>query len=236
MSPAFAAGSTILRREVLHGQVWLQSPVTVIADDGTELAVLLEPGSKFTVPEHPFGPHPWRSFDHWSRTHVLQLYRADLQYSVWMFFESGEFQSWYLNFEAPLVRQVDAIDTLDYGLDLVLGLDGTTSWKDVEDLAPMLRTGRMTVSEVVTVRRTAAAMPSSPGCWRSVPVRSTTADCPTGAGGWFSPTPRTTSSASCAVLPRSGRSREEHRAALRISPRADRRPDPRWAARPASRR
>lgn len=155
MSSVFAAGSTILRREVLHGEVWLQSPVTVIADDGTELAVLLEPGSPFTFPDHPFGPHPWRSFDHWSRTHVLQLYRADLLYSVWLFFERGEFQNWYLNFEAPLVRQVDAIDTLDYGLDLVLGLDGTTSWKDVEDLAPMLRTGRMTVATALSVLQAA---------------------------------------------------------------------------------
>ena len=78
MSSVFAAGSSILRREVLHGEVWLQSPVTVIADDGIELAVLLAPGSTFTFPEHPFGPHPWRNLDHWSRTHVLQLYRADL--------------------------------------------------------------------------------------------------------------------------------------------------------------
>jgi len=161
VSAIFSAGSTILRREVLHGQVWLQSPVTVIADDGTELAVLLEPGSKFAFPEHPFGPHPWRSLDAWSRTQVLQLYRADLLYSVWMFYENGRFQNWYLNFEAPHVRQVDAIDTLDYGLDLVLGPDGTSAWKDVEDLAPMLRSGRMTMTEVGAVLETAEQVSQS---------------------------------------------------------------------------
>jgi len=161
MSSAFAPGSTILRREVLHGQVWLQSPVTVIADDGDELAVLLEPGSTFTFPEHPFGPHPWRSFDAWSRTQVLQLYRADLLYSVWMFFENGEFQNWYLNFEAALVRHVDAIDTLDYGLDLVLGPNGTRRWKDVEDLASMLRTGRMSTTELVEVLEAAEQVSQS---------------------------------------------------------------------------
>lgn len=75
--------------------------------------MLLEPGSRFTFPEHHFGPHPWRSFDHWSRTQALQLYRDDLLYSVWMFFEAGEFQNWYLNLEAPLVRHPAAIDTLD---------------------------------------------------------------------------------------------------------------------------
>jgi hypothetical protein len=76
MNPVFASGSTILRREVLNGEVWLQSPVTVIADDGTELAVLLEPGSTFTFPEHPFGPHPWASFDHWTRTAHQRVTRA----------------------------------------------------------------------------------------------------------------------------------------------------------------
>lgn len=93
---------------------------------------------------------------------MLQLSRADLRYSAWMFFENGEFQNWYLNFEAPLVRHVDAIDTLDYGLDLVLGPDRTRHWKDVEDLAPMLRTGRMTVTEMLEVLE--AAEQASQSC------------------------------------------------------------------------
>ena len=86
--------------EVLHSQVWLQSPVTVIADNGDEAGRAARARIDVTFPEHPFGPHPWQSFDAWSRTQVLQLYRADLLYSVWMFFENGEFQNWYLNFEA----------------------------------------------------------------------------------------------------------------------------------------
>lgn len=151
MSSVFAAGATIQRREVLHGAVWLQSPVTVVADDGHELAVLLEPGSRFTFPDHPFGPHPWRSFDHWSGTQVLQLYRTELAYSVWMFFLNGAFQNWYVNFEAPLVRQPDAIDTLDFGLDLVIDPDGACRWKDVEDLAPMLDSGRLNTTELTSV-------------------------------------------------------------------------------------
>lgn len=62
MTRVFNPGMTIARREVLHGQVWLTSPVTVIADDGIQLAVLLKPGSPFNFPQHPFGPHPWRAF------------------------------------------------------------------------------------------------------------------------------------------------------------------------------
>lgn len=40
MRRAFSSGATIQRREVLHAAVWLKSPVTVVADDGDELAVL----------------------------------------------------------------------------------------------------------------------------------------------------------------------------------------------------
>jgi uncharacterized protein DUF402 len=151
VSPTFAAGTTVQRREVLHGAVWLESPVTVVADDGQELAVLLEPGSRFTFPEHPFGPHPWRSSEHWTETQVLQIYRADLLYSVWLFYRDGVFLNWYVNFEAALVRQADAIDTLDFGLDLVIGRDGSRTWKDVEDLAPMLSSGRMTITDLLSV-------------------------------------------------------------------------------------
>jgi hypothetical protein len=115
VSPTFDAGTTVQRRDVLHGAVWLQSPVTVVADGGRELAVLPEPGSTFTFPEHPCGPHPWRSFDPWTGTPVLQLYRVDLMYAVWMLLQNSAFQNWYVNFEASLVRQADAIDTLDLG-------------------------------------------------------------------------------------------------------------------------
>ena len=46
MSPVFAPGSTILRREVLHSQVWLQSPVTVIADNGSSSVATGRPAGR----------------------------------------------------------------------------------------------------------------------------------------------------------------------------------------------
>ncbi len=61
----FRPGTEITRREVLHGRLWLDHPVTVVADDGEVLAVLLEPGSRFRFHEHPFGPHPWSAYDAW---------------------------------------------------------------------------------------------------------------------------------------------------------------------------
>jgi predicted RNA-binding protein associated with RNAse of E/G family len=82
---------------------------------------------------------------------VLQLYRVDLMYAVWMLLQNSAFQNWYVNFEASLVRQADAIDTLDLGLDLVIHQDEAHTWKDVEDDVPVLSSGRMTVTEMINV-------------------------------------------------------------------------------------
>ena len=153
----FATGSTVVRREVLHGSPWLEQPVEVLADDGTLLAVLLSPGSPMTYPPHPT-PHPWRANDRWQKTHVLQLYRPDDWYSVWHFFEAGRSLGWYVNFEMPIVRLEDSFDTGDYGLDIVLDDDGSWTWKDVDDLDEMLRSGRVTPEEADGVRRAAAVV------------------------------------------------------------------------------
>jgi hypothetical protein len=43
-------GEVVTRRETLHGRLWMEHQVTVVDDDGTEFAVLLEPGSRFDFP------------------------------------------------------------------------------------------------------------------------------------------------------------------------------------------
>jgi hypothetical protein len=140
---------------VLHGRVWMEHPVSVVADDGEVLAVRLEPGSPFTFHEHPFGPHPWGAQDAWGVTTVLQLYREGDAYAVWKFFEREVFLFWYVNFEAPIVRHSDGFATDDHGLDLVLHPDGRREWKDVDHLAELVSTARMTGAEVLGVLRAA---------------------------------------------------------------------------------
>jgi Protein of unknown function (DUF402). len=121
MGTPLAPGTVVTRREVLHGEVWLEHPVTVVADDGETLAVRLDPGSCFEFPTHPFGPHPWSAHSAWGETVVLQLNRPDLMYGVWKIFEAdGRFRHWYINFERPQVRYKLAIETEDYGLDLIV--------------------------------------------------------------------------------------------------------------------
>lgn len=152
----FEPGAEIVRREVLHGHTWLECPVTVVADDGDVLAVQLGPEAPFTFFQHPFAPHPWRSYAGWTGPTVLQLHREGAAYAVWMFFDAGVFRYWYVNFEAPVARHEDSFDTDDHGLDLIVHPDGRREWKDVDDLSTMVRSGRMTEEQVVGVLHAAA--------------------------------------------------------------------------------
>lgn len=157
----FQPGHFIERREVLHGELWLSSPVTVVYDDGERLAVRLDPGSMFTFPNHPFGVHPWANHSEWGASIVLQLYRTGDLYSVWKFFEpDGTFRHWYLNFEAPLKRGPCHIDTDDYGLDLIVDPTGG-QWKDVTDLHHQRMEGRISAQTVLDVLAEAARVESA---------------------------------------------------------------------------
>jgi hypothetical protein len=157
----FTPGSTITKREVWDGAVWLEHPVVVESDDGDDgvLAVVLADGAPFTFPPHPGGPHPWSGQDAWGEATVLQLRRPDEWYSVWKFFSAvGEFECWYINFERPVVRTPHGIDTDDLELDLVVLSDGERHWKDVEHLAGRLDQRRFGLDELVAELRAAAVV------------------------------------------------------------------------------
>ncbi|SOC49930.1 Protein of unknown function [Blastococcus aggregatus] len=155
----FAVGSTVRRREVLHGRPWMEHPVTVIHDGDDCLAVLLESGSPFAFFEHPFGRHPWSRFEAWSGSTVLQVQREGDAHSAWKFFdERGDFTHWYVNLQEPFARHVDrcgggAFDTADHGIDIVLPADGSPwRWKDVDDPDVMVAAGRITGVERDRIR------------------------------------------------------------------------------------
>ena len=134
----FPSGAVIQRREVLHGQVWLEHPVSVVSDDGDVLAVRLDPGSSFRFPEHPHGPHPWAQHQAWGDAIVLQLSRRNTWYGVWKFFDiDGTFRHWYLNFEPPVVRSEGGIETDDFGLDPAPpSVSGAPGRGDLSSLTP----------------------------------------------------------------------------------------------------
>lgn len=146
---SFRAGDVVMRREVLHGQLWMEHPVQVINVDDDEFAILLSPGSRFDFHDHPQGIHPWAAYSMWQGPEVLQIYRPELWYSVWLFFDEGRFRHWYINFEAPVERDRDGFDTDDYGLDLVITPGQAPVWKDVDHLDEMVANGRLDAAKVL---------------------------------------------------------------------------------------
>lgn len=150
----FASGSIIHRREVLHGAVWLSTPVTVVSD-GDVLAVRLDPGAPMAFPPHPFGRHPWSGTTHWTSTTVLQLYRPDDWYARWRMFDGTSDLGWYVNFEAPLVRGSSWFDTVDYGIDIVIPPDEPWRWKDLDDVEEQLASGRIDAGTAERIRSAA---------------------------------------------------------------------------------
>lgn len=156
----FCPGATIRRREVLHDRVWLEHPVRVVSDSEDSLVVLLEPGSCFTFPAHPV-PHPWNKHGAWMATTVLQVHRPGEAYAAWKFFDDQDrFTHWYINFEAPIVKHVDALgggcyDTDDHGIDIVIPVGGTWEWKDYGDPRLMIAEGRITSDQADAIMRCA---------------------------------------------------------------------------------
>ncbi len=122
------------------------------ADDERGLCLWIPDGSVYqdigaadgrTFREVPFGEWPvtpkrlhqmrWRSS-------VLMVHPPEGDYSLWLFFgPGGEFRSWYVNLERPVVRWDDGalagLDTLDYDLDIVAQPDRSWRWKDEDEFA-----------------------------------------------------------------------------------------------------
>ena len=172
----FQVGARIVRREILHGRIWSELPVTVVHDANGVLGVLLEPGAPMRFPPHPFGVHPWSAHTNWTGTTVLQLNRAGDAYGVWKFFDrTGSFTHWYINFEQPLQRGRDDdgcgwVTTHDHGVDIVIRDDGW-QWKDYEDPAGMVANGRISSADYESIRReghrVAALLEADTTWWQS---------------------------------------------------------------------
>jgi hypothetical protein len=153
---AFAPGRPVLRRHYMRdhelARVWVGH---VAADDRHGLWLWFASGSAWcsagaadgrTFREVPFTD--WgrveRTLHHGTWTgDVLMLHPTGAAYSVWLFFQDGQFTAWYVNLERAAVRWVNddglvGIDTIDYDLDIVVSPDRSWRWKDEDEFADHL--------------------------------------------------------------------------------------------------
>lgn len=157
----FTPGQTIVVREMIFGKPYAQYPQQVVQDRGSEIRVLLTPGTD------GFSPALWvKSIleqDDRARAELLEAYaRREWETAPWtwqhntrvailyadryfaidpMWNEQGEFMFWYVNFQLPFVRTPDGIDTSDLHLDLIVKPDFSYSWKDEDEYAHAIHLG-----------------------------------------------------------------------------------------------
>jgi Protein of unknown function (DUF402) len=150
----FELGSTVVRRDVLDGQVWTAAPHRVLTDSGDELVLACWPGIEMLAPT---------TWTHWLRTGdvgvreqaIPNLAARRWQLEPWTWrdtwvrsrFGAGEYWSvhqftgrdhdagrWYVNFELPARRTGIGIDSFDLLLDLVVDADSLAcQWKDEDE-------------------------------------------------------------------------------------------------------
>jgi hypothetical protein len=154
----WAVGDRIVRSEVWGGRRLSAMAVTVVEDSSDLLVVHLAEGTPFAFPEGDWpSPHPWSGHRAWSGHGVLMLHRPDDAYAVWVFWagEGRSFDRWYVNFQRPLRRTEDGIETLDHEVDLWSKDGREWRWKDEELLRERVDQGWFTASEAKAITENA---------------------------------------------------------------------------------
>lgn len=111
----------------------------------------------------------------WTGGGVLRVIPAGRPFQVLHFWDgSGGFAGWYVNFESPTVRSGDRLDTVDWHLDLWIGQDRGSHWKDEDEAEAALSNGHLTAEDLAIARATGGtilgdvdALIRDIGDWRS---------------------------------------------------------------------
>ena len=143
MSAVFEPGASVVRREIMRGEVWFGYTSICVHDDGDLLVTYLPPGTPFGYPEagtFPAGPHPWLTagHTHWSGHGMLALHWTGVDHAVFLFWTgpARDFTGWYFNLQDAPRRTPIGFDTVDHELDLVWPAGAASyQWKDVDEFA-----------------------------------------------------------------------------------------------------
>lgn len=160
LSTRWDIGETVVRREVLHGHLWIGFSTYVVEDTEDLLAVYLAEGSAFAFPEWPFEQwhHPWHAAGHsaWRGHGKLMLHRPGDAYSVDLFWEGPDrrFSGWYINLQDPIRRHERGFDTLDHELDYWLPQSGSWTVKDDELFEQRVEERRYSKQQAASIRGT----------------------------------------------------------------------------------
>jgi uncharacterized protein len=163
-----------VHRDLFGGRVWYARAEVIVEDSANgPLVTYWGPGAEVRAPvdavhgrplrvpaaDWVLEPRPWHS------THVLSRWCAGDAYSIWLFWETGtwRFAGWYINMQSPFVRTDMGFDATDNILDVWIGLDGSISWKDDDELDKAVRAGAVKAEAARGIRREAKRAPTARG-------------------------------------------------------------------------
>lgn len=147
-------------------------PVRVVEDSSERLALWLAEGTEIMYWATQDGRDP-RSLPlsqrfaetlttaprRWAGSGVLRVLLPRTPYQVLHFWDAeGAFQNWYINFEAPMQRAGERVDTVDWHLDLVIAPDGVAHWKDEDEAEAAVAAGQLPEQRLLESRRQAEAI------------------------------------------------------------------------------
>lgn len=156
-------------------------PVTVVRDDADALVVWIAPGTPVAVPMRPdgvamrdapleemFTAPRVQSVGTWFGQGNIRVAPTGKPWSVWVFWgEDGAFSSWYVNLEAPHVRDARNVYSVDHVLDVEVQPDGTISRKDEHELVAAVEQGRFTAEQAAAIEAHAAEVEKLVARWDS---------------------------------------------------------------------
>ena len=157
----------VVKRSIHRGRIWSAHPQLVLSDGDDELVTLGVPGTPAYVPRNKhemaavrqsFESGAWELEQRtWKQFIAVVRNRPGRYFNVMHLFEptTGEFLSWYVNFERPIVRHDDGlvVDTLSLWLDLIVLPDGKTFWKDTDHWEWASQNGLFPRAEVTKVEQ-----------------------------------------------------------------------------------
>lgn len=169
MTPAI--GDDVAYREVHGGRVWRIGAARLIArengfdvlwhPDRTPVLRPFAAGRELRIP----GPIDWTLESRPSAGGGVGFVREGARHSLWLVFENGVFDSWYVNFEREGRWNGRCYDFVDEKLDFVVSPAGAVRWKDEDELALAAAAGHLDAGEVLAEAARVLEAPPWPTGW-----------------------------------------------------------------------
>jgi len=149
----FRSGDPVAVREIWKGRVWKARACVVVHDRADQLALYLPQGAPTKIPTGSGIPRDeWTLEDGEFAHDALRLARPGAAHSVLLFWDSGRFVGWYVNFERPLTRSQVGFDYLDQELDLRVRPDRSVEVLDEDEFEVAQRLSVISPAEAASVR------------------------------------------------------------------------------------